>query len=264
MRSLLSEERLVHEYTDFEGGRRGVKIVKDGPTGLITSSAGRIDYELGTRLFSVNVDDGPGATRAILASLAQAAEGKTEEPDLTEFHALDRFIAGRERRVVVPFAGRIAAICDASATRMRRDFQAVLGLVQAHTLLHQTRRARDRQGQVVATVDDYAAVYGLVADLMAYSSGQAVPQQIRETVEAVDHLQHEVGVPGEAVKLAEIAAHLGVHRTTVSRRVRGAIKLDRLQEVEAQRGGPILIKVGESLPEDRGVLPSPGDLGLDA
>jgi hypothetical protein len=257
VRSLLSEGRLVHEYTDFEGGRRAVKIVKDGPTGLITSSAGRIDYELGTRLFSVNVDDGPGATRAILASLARAAEGKTDEPNLTEFHALDRFIASGERGVIIPFAGCIAAVCDASATRMRRDFQAVLGLVQAHALLHQARRARDRQGQIIATVDDYGAVYELVADLLAYSSGQAVPRQIRETVEAVDHLQHEAGVPGEAVKLAEIAAHLGIHRTTVSRRVRGAIKLDLLQEVEARSGGPILIKLGEPLSEDRGVLPAP-------
>ena len=262
VRSLLSEGRLVHEYTDFDGGRKTVKLVKDGPTGLILSSAGRIDYELGTRVFSVNIDDGPQATKAILKSLAQAAEGLGVEPDLSEFHALDRFIASGERKVVVPFAGRVAAACDASATRMRRDFQAVLGLVQAHALLHQTRRDRDVEGQIVAKIDDYAAVYGLVADVLAYSSGQAIPAQIRETVEAVEHLQDDAGVRGEAVKLAEIAAHLGIHRTTVSRRITGAIKLDLLQDVQGQRGAARLIKVGEPLPEDRGVLPSPDDLRL--
>ena len=262
VRSLLSEGRLVHEYTDFDGGRRTVKLEKEGPTGLITSSAGRIDYELGTRLLSVNVDDGPEATRAILESLARAAEGKASEPNLSEFHALDRLIASEERRVVIPFAGRVADACDASATRMRRDFQAVMGLVQAHALLHQARRKRDREGQIVAEMDDYAAVYGLVADVLAYSSGQAIPAQIRETVEAVDHLQYEVDVAGESVKLAEIAAHLGIHRTTVTRRIRGAIKLDFLEEVETQRGRHRLIKVGEPLPEDRGVLPNPDDLRL--
>jgi hypothetical protein len=262
MRSLLSEGRLVYEYTDFDGERQTVKIEKEGPTGLITSSAGRIDYELDTRLLSVNVDDGPEATKAILGSLARAAEGKASEPDLSEFHALDRMIASGERRVVVPFATRLAVACDTSATRMRRDFQAVLGLVQAHALLHQTRRERHREGQIVAEVDDYAAVYELVADVLAYSSGQAIPAQIRETVEALEYLQVEVGVPGDAVKVVEIAEHLGVHRTTVTRRLKGAIKLDLALDVEGQGGGPRLIKIGEPMPDDRGVLPSPGDLDL--
>jgi AraC-like DNA-binding protein len=239
VRSLLSGGRLVHEYTDFDGGRHSVKIEKEGPTNLVTSAAGRIDYELATRLLSVNVDDGPEATRAILEGLARAAEGKASEPNLSEFHALDRLLTSGERRVVVPFAETLAAACDASATRMRRDFQAVLGLVQAHALLHQNRRERDRDGRIVARVDDYAAVYELVADVLAYSSGQAIPAQIRKTVEAIDQLQHHVGVAGEPVKLAEIAAHLGLHRTTISRRINGAIKLDLLQEVESQRGGPV-------------------------
>lgn len=264
VRSLLSEGRLAHEYTDFDGGRRAVKLEKDGPTGLITSSAGRIDYELGTRLFSVNVDDGPEATKAILESLARAAEGRATEPDLSEFHALDRLIACGELGVVIPFAGLISQASDPSATRIRRDFRSVLGLVEAHALLHHSHRERDFHGQVIAELDDYAAVYELVADLLAYSSGRAIPAQIRETVEAVDYLQHEAGVPGEAVRLAEIAAHLGIHRSTVSRRVKGAIKLDLLQEVETQHGGPRQIKVGEPLPEDRGVLPSPDGLGLDS
>lgn len=262
VRSLLSEGRLVHEYTDFDGGRCTVKLEKDGPTGLITSSAGRIDYELGTRLFSVNVDDGPEATKAILESLARAAEGRATEPDLSEFHALDRLIACGEWQVVIPFAGLISAASDPSATRIRRDFRSVLGLVEAHALLHQAHRERDPHGQIIAELDDYAAVHELVADLLAYSSGQAIPTQIRETVEAVDHLQYHVGVAGEPVKLAEIAAHLGVHRTTVTRRINGAIKLDLLHEAETPRGGPRLVKVGEPLPEDRGVLPSPDALHL--
>ncbi|HET8565006.1 MAG TPA: hypothetical protein VFL77_00885 [Solirubrobacterales bacterium] len=261
VRSLLSEGRLVHEYTDFDGGRHSVKIEKEGPTNLITSAAGRIDYELGTRLLSVNVDDGPETTKAILEVLARAAEGEASEPDFSEFHALDRLIASGECRVVIPFARVVAAACDASATRMRRDFQAVLGLVQTHALLHQTQRERDDEGRIVASARDYAAVYGLIADVLACSSGQAIPAQIRETVEAVDHLQH-AGLPGEPVKLAEIAAHLGVHRTTVSRRISGAIKLELLQDVETRSGHARLIKLGEPLPEDRGVLPSPADLDL--
>ena len=48
IRSLLSEGRVDYVYTDFER-RTTVTVVKEGPSGLISSTAGRVDYELGTR-----------------------------------------------------------------------------------------------------------------------------------------------------------------------------------------------------------------------
>ena len=48
-----------------------------------------------------------------------------------------------------------------------RDFGALLTLIRSHALLHQASRSRDQNGRVVATLDDYAVVHDLVADLLA-------------------------------------------------------------------------------------------------
>ncbi len=51
LRSLLSEGCIDYEYTDFEL-KRTVQVRKEGPTGLLTSAVGGIDFELATRLIT--------------------------------------------------------------------------------------------------------------------------------------------------------------------------------------------------------------------
>ena len=65
---------------------------------------------------------------------------------------------------MIPFAERLAF--PARATTDRRASARVLGLIAAHATLCQRRRARDPEGRVVATVDDYRAVFALVRPLV--------------------------------------------------------------------------------------------------
>jgi hypothetical protein len=53
------------------------------------------------------------------------------------------------------------------AVRLRRDFSVILSLIRAHALLHQATRERDGEGGVIASIEDYARVRELVADLVA-------------------------------------------------------------------------------------------------
>ena len=82
--------------------------------------------------------------------------------------------------------------------RLRRDFGSVLALIRAHAVLHQASRERDADGRIIATLDDYAVVRDLVADIIAEGVGATVSPAVRETVLAVGAL----ACPPKASKVA--------------------------------------------------------------
>ena len=188
VRSLLSEGRLEYVYTDFDR-KRSVRITKEGPTGLITSTAGRIDHELATRVITPNVEDSPDLTRAIIQAAAHEAEGDDRRVDYLPYQDLQRYIANGPREVVVPFARRIAELTDVKAVRLRRDFAAALCLVQANALLQQQTRQTDAQGRIVATLHDYSVVYDLIGEMVAEAAGSSIPPTLRETFETLNDLE---------------------------------------------------------------------------
>jgi len=255
VRSLLSEGRLDYRYTDFES-KSVVKIEKDGPTGLITSTAGKIDYELGTRVVSIPTDDSPDITAAIMLAEADQAEGNLEIADTEEFQALDRWIGLDRVSVVVPFARKLSEATDSRAVRMRRDFSSILGLIQAHALMHQATRARDAQGKILANIDDYAAVHRLVADLVAYSSGEAVPPEVRETVDAVGKICMDVTF----ARVDTVAKELGLHRTSAQRRLSRAVGMGFISREDVRPGRGITYSWENPVPGDVPVMPDPDDL----
>jgi len=74
------------------------------------------------------------------------------------------------------------------AVRLRRDFGSLLALIRAHAVLHQASRERDAAGCIIATLDDYAVVRGLVADVIAEGVGATVSASVQETVATVAKL----------------------------------------------------------------------------
>src|SRR3712207_9265111 len=66
------------------------------------------------------------------------------------------------------------------SVRLRRDFGALLNLIRAHAILHQATRERDENGQIIATLEDYARVRELVADLVSEGIDATVPGTVRE------------------------------------------------------------------------------------
>ncbi|MBC7234246.1 MAG: hypothetical protein H5T69_00270 [Chloroflexi bacterium] len=261
VRSLLSEGHI--KYTTVEKTPEGMTprhVERQGPTGLITTTTwAGLHPENETRMLSIEVQDTPVQTKGIFMALAERANGQgPAEPDLGEWRALQAWLelAG-ERRVTIPYAHQLAELASPSAVRLRRDFGKVLSLIQAHAILHQCSRERDERGRIIATIDDYAAVHDLVADIMNEGAQAAVSATVREAVGAVAQLYEKTGEP---VGLAQLAHRLGLDKSSVSRRVRVARDLGYLINLEDKRGKPARLIVGEPMPEERPVLPLPDDI----
>jgi DNA-binding transcriptional ArsR family regulator len=145
------------------------------------------------------------------------------------------------------------------AVRLRRDFGALLNLIRAHALLHQASRDRDAEGRIIATIEeDYAAVRELVADLVSEGIEVTVPETVRETVEAVRKLREDLN--GEPITVAELARELKLDRSAVSRRARNAKDRGYLRDLEDNARKPSRLVLGDDLPEDLQILPSPEDV----
>jgi hypothetical protein len=249
VRSLLSEGKVRYETVEKTSeGLRAKLIEREGPTGLIvTTTAARLHPENETRLLSLTVSDTAEQTKAVLRALAT---GPVQPPDRDPWHALQRWLAGGETRVVIPFAGGLADLTRPVGVRLRRDFQTILTLIQAHALLHRASRPRDSQSRIVATLEDYAVIRDLVHDLVAEGVEATVPPTVRETIEAVQ------GDTPDGVSVAEIATALKLDKSAASRRVRVAIDHGYLVNHETQKGKPSRIARGNPLPDDLEILPT--------
>src|SRR5262249_32546319 len=151
---------------------------------IITTTATKLHPENETRLLSLAVRDTPQQTTAILQALARGSEVACAV-DYARWKGFQSWLQTGERRVQVPFARRLADMIPPVAVRMRRDFGLLLVLIRAHALLHRELRQRDHQGCIFATIDDYAAVHALVADLFAEGVDATVKRETREVVAAV-------------------------------------------------------------------------------
>jgi hypothetical protein len=262
LRTLLSEGHLRYETveTPKQGKPKGVVLEREGPTGaILTTTRVKLDPELETRLLSIPVTDSAAQTKAVMYALAEESEG---EPEIDiQWIALQQVIADGdadgEHRVTIPFARDLAGAIPPAATRLRRDFAAILGLIRAHALLHRATREYDEAGRTIASIEDYAVVRELVGDLISEGVGRTVSEETRETVQAVDRLapEHEGGV-----RQTTLAAELKLDRGTVSRRVRKALDGGYLRNLEDKRGKPHRLLPGDPLPEEQVILPEPGEL----
>jgi hypothetical protein len=259
MRSLLSEGRV--RYETVEKTSEGMKprlIERDGPTGLIvTTTAVKLHPENETRLLSMTVTDTKEQTKAVMAALAEEA-GKAN-PDLQAWHALQVWLESAEHRVWIPYAKKLAELIPPVAVRLRRDFQALLTLIQAHAVVHQATRERDAEGRIVATIEeDYVAVRELVADLFSEGIEVTVPATVRETVDAVKRLRASSN--GETVTVTDLTRELKLDRSAVSRRVRNAKDRGYLRDLEENQRKPSRLVSGDDLPDDLEILPDPEDV----
>src|SRR4051794_4704184 len=253
IRSLLSEGHLRYEtVAKTKNGLEPKIIEREGPTGLIvTTTALRLHPENETRMLSITVTDTTEQTASVLRALAE--EGR-RNADLTRWHALQTWLATGSPHVAVPFARELAALVPPVAVRLRRDFKTVLTLVRAHVLLHQATRQKDDDGRIVATIEDYAAVRDLVADLVAAGVEAAVRPELRETVAAVADL---IAQGREEVQQTELRDRLKLDKSAISRRVTDAVDGGYLRNREPRKGRPARLVLGDPLPDDVEVLPSP-------
>lgn len=137
VRSLLSEGRLKYETVERTNeGLRPRLIELEGPTGLITTTTKLgLHPENETRLLSVPINDSSEQTRKVMDATAARAAGQRAVDDLVDWdawHALQTWLEMGEHAVVIPFAPALAAKIPPVAVRLRRDFLALLSLIEAH------------------------------------------------------------------------------------------------------------------------------------
>ncbi len=257
IRTLLSEGFLEYEFVETTPeGLRPRRIRKEGPTGFITTTTrDRLHDENETRYLSLTVTDTRGQTRRIFRALA---EEQIEEPDRSRWHALQEWLEGAEHRVTIPYAEVLAEKTGDVAVRLRRDFSVILSLIRAHAILHQATRERDTEGRIVATFEDYARISELVAGLIAEGVEATVPPTIRETVNGVAKLIRRRDA--EWVTNKALSEALNIDKGASSRRVRTAIGRGYLKNLEDRRGHPAKLVLGEEMPEDIEILPTPENL----
>ncbi len=266
MRTLLSEGCIRYETVEKTAdGLKSKLIERAGPTGLIVTTTGAsLHPENETRMFSVTVRDDPTQTAGILQALADRAKGREPpRPDFSAWHGLQTWLelAGC-REVVIPFADRLTSLADVRAVRLRRDFGAVLNLIRSHAILHQAQRGRDEGGRIIATPEDYRAVYETVADVIGDTVQAAVNATTRETVEAVAQLigqARAANKPAE-VSRAQLANALGLDKSAAGRRALRAIHDGYLVNLETRERQPARYAIGDPMPADRPVLPHPDHL----
>jgi hypothetical protein len=256
LRSLLSEGH-IHYQTVTDG--KPVELELAGPTGLIvTTTQKSLHPENESRLLSLAVTDTPAQTKAIMRGIASQFMGTPdEEIDLAPWHEMQDWLWWRgAREVVIPFAAELAEKTQETALRLRRDFGQMLALVATHAVLHQASRELDDHGRVVATIDDYAVIRELTGDLFAEALDEAVRPATREVVAKVREL-NEAKDEHKGVSVTEMAAVLGLHKGTVSRRLDVAAFGGYVVNLEERRGRKARYVLGDPLPEGSELLPDP-------
>ena len=167
----------------------------EGPTMLFTTTtAAEIDPELQNRCLVLAVDESREQTQAIhrLQRDKRTLEGlarKAKKKELQRLHQnAQRLLKPLE--VLNPYSDRLTF--PDQATRMRRDHEKYLTLIDIITLLHQHQRevkATVREGQTIeyveATINDVALANDLAHEVLGRSLDE-LPPQTRRVLEAVD------------------------------------------------------------------------------
>jgi DNA-binding transcriptional ArsR family regulator len=259
LRLLLSEGNLVYSTLEQAKSETGENIWKEathtkrGPAGLvITTTNLSIHAENETRMLSLSITDSREQTKNAMRAAARVRGVPT---DTTAHQLFQEWISKQPAKVRIPYIARLAEEMSPAAVRIRRDFNTVISLIEAHALIHQMNRKRDSEGAVIATIEDYAAVYELVADIISYGVDASAPATVRETVKAVQQLllAHPEGVTAKA-----LAAELGLDKSNASRRLDEAEAGGYLEDLEEKKKGkPRRVVIGEPLPDGDEILPHP-------
>ncbi len=260
LRTIAWDGRMVYQTVEkTEHGLRPRRLEKPGPTGFITTTTKPLEPELATRVLTISVRDDPEQSRLVVLEAGRRAAKGSARIDVAPFVATQRWLAvAGVCEVVVPFGEKLAELVDARSVRVRRDFTQLLTLVQASALLFQRQRGRDTQGRVIATVADYAIVYGLTAELFAATLTDGLTAAQREAVNAVLALSEDTEEDSQrGVSLREVARHLGIDRSAASRRLARAAEKGYVINLEDRKGRPARYVPGEHLPDPRPAIPTP-------
>ncbi len=263
LRAIVTDGSLSHEVTerDEETGKFTTrKIVKEGPTGLITTSTRKIREQLSTRMITVTIPDDRKQTKGVLLAIARSAnatDGETE-PD-AKYVDFQRWLelAGNTK-VFIPFAEELAEKVPVTQVRMRRDFKQLLIAIKTVAILMQQQRTTDQDGRIIATCRDYEIAKDIIGATFSDVAVGRVPKHIVETVEKVEELCEIPGKKEQGITVNELSIELNIGRDSARNRVKMAISEGFLENLS--KGRAIKVIPGDPIPDAKDALINPMDI----
>lgn len=260
IRSLAADNYMSYDVVEKDGSGQFTTrhVEKLGPTGLITTTTRPLGTQMSTRMLTITVSDSQEQTRAVLMSHAASVNGGQAQVDLSAFIALQSWLAiAGVHAVTIPFAPQLARAVPVNLVRMRRDFRQMLTVIQTVALLHQCQRERDRNGSVIASLEDYRIARELLLDVFTATATGGVTQLMRDTIAALADL---VGSGEGGVTVLAVATKLGLAKDTAWHRIQRLISLGYVTNLETRKGQPARLVLGDALPVDVPALPTVEEL----
>jgi predicted transcriptional regulator len=261
LRELMSEGKLRYPRAVKVDGRIVTEVIeKNGPVSfMVTTTKHALHQENETRMLSVEVDDSADQTSAVLRKIAET-EGlnqRIHSAQYIQWQDFQRWLARGNCTVTVPYAPILAQLIASSSVRLRRDFMQLLTAIKSHALIHREHRYID-EGEIVATLDDYAVVRELMSDIMAETSELKVKKTLLETVEAVRAIQpiaQEEGVTAQAV-----GKKLKLDKSAALRRLQSAQREGLIKNLTTRQFQPGSYRTVDVESDTRELLPTVEEL----
>jgi hypothetical protein len=176
LRQLISENKIDKWVTQKVGGEfTKVHIVKYGPIAFTQSTTlkqNRIFAEDLNRCLLITPDETPEQTKSVLLQKG-AYYAAAVKPDVQAI--IDRHVEFQDSLenvpVVIPFATALLDAVPYHRVEARRAAEQIMATVMTIALLHQFQRGRDKHGNLLATVDDYAIARRLLLAPLGASIG---------------------------------------------------------------------------------------------
>jgi energy-coupling factor transporter ATP-binding protein EcfA2 len=147
-------------------GLKPIEIKKDtrGLVCITTTTRTIIDEEISNRGFILNIETPPEMIKEIILR-----KQELKPPDFRILKLIYKLLKPVD--VVIPFLNRLADLFPHNEPRRMRDFDKIVNLVKAHALLYQYQRERTSDGRIIATTEDYKAIYNLADIIIPAFSG---------------------------------------------------------------------------------------------
>jgi hypothetical protein len=222
IRVMQSGNCLEYEATEKmpNGEMRNVVHRVEGPTVIVqTTTKNHLHPENETRVFPIYIDESEQQTKRIIRSVLTEAAGRgisktDKESVLQVWRDAVRLLEPGE--VVMTFAERIEM--PTTFIRIRRDARRLINVVRVVAWLHQHQRARDEEGHILATEDDFHTALKLVKESLtrAWQTLTPAEQRVLEVIQDLPNLMRAQGfkrrdlkVPGVSIRrLKEILKSL--------------------------------------------------------
>lgn len=261
LRQLLTDGAINH--STVQKTRDGMKAemlpTVHGPVAFImTTTAGKIHHEDQSRMLQLNVTEDREKTRHALLNMAMGRTKSEIKLDLDPWHGFVDLISASGLAVEIPYAELIVDHLPLDNPKVHRDFQKVLTLIRTCALVHQFTRDKTRNGEIVASKDDYRTIYSLTKSSLEEGLEESVALGIREVVNGVKELLQENSyLNNEGVSQSAVAEHIGRNRSVVSRNSYVAISQGYLENKTPGKGREAHLVLGDRKLPSGSVLPAP-------